>query len=170
MGSSKLETLQTDFNEMHYYDKFKCYMRSETELECLFAGRKIKIVRFAIVGSKASVIGTPEEYYAYKNIRAEQIDFTGEHLMIAGSRFAELTDDNTFDHSGIFIYNRLNSTGGSPYVRQLISKDDIFELIRSNTYRAVLDGNRIAVHGGYSSFVIFYEIGKYIIEGSDILT
>jgi hypothetical protein len=162
---STLETLESDFNEMHYYDKFKCYLRSDQLVECIFAGRKIKIVTFKIEGTKLKTEGTPEEYHAYKNIRAEQVDFNENTVMIAGSRFAEMANDNTYDHSGIFLYNRLGSAGGSTYVRHLISKDKIFESLRSNTYKAVLDGTTIAVHGGYNSFVLLYEIGKYEIIG-----
>jgi hypothetical protein len=150
---------------MHYYDKFKCYLRSDQLVECIFAGRKIKIVTFKIEGTKLKTEGTPEEYHAYKNIRAEQVDFNENTVMIAGSRFAEMANDNTYDHSGIFLYNRLGSAGGSTYVRHLISKDKIFESLRSNTYKAVLDGTTIAVHGGYNSFVLLYEIGKYEIIG-----
>jgi hypothetical protein len=160
-----LETLETDFNEMHYYDKFKCYLRTDVLAECIFAGRLIKIVTFRIEEKKMIVVGQPEEYYAYKNIRAEQIDFNENTVMIAGSRFAELTNDNTYDHSGIFLYNRQGNAGGSPYVRHLISKDKIFEALRSNKYKAILDGKTIAVHGGYNSFVMLYEIGKYEIVG-----
>ena len=151
---------------MHYYDKFKCYLReSSTIMECLFAGRKIKIVRFAMTDTTANVIGTPEEYYAYKNLEAEQIDFNENTVMIAGSRYADIENNDTFDHSGVFVYNRLKKEGGSPYVRQLISKDEIFDIVKSNKYKAILNNKQILIHGGYVNFVAVYNIGEYILEG-----
>jgi hypothetical protein len=167
-SQANIEKISVDFNEMHYYDKVKCYMRDESLVECLFVGRKIKIVRFVINGMTASVKGKPEEYYAYKNIDPEDVDFNNYSILVSGSRYANNDEVDTFDHSGVFIYNRLTSEGGSPYVRHLISKDEIFEFTRSNRIRAVLRDNQILVHGGTTNTIAVYNISQYKLEGKEL--
>ena len=135
----------------------------------MLAGRKIQVISLKVQENKLIIEESVEEYNVYKNIVPEQIAFNDQFLMLAGYRFVDDSNkeemlNNTFDHSGIFIYNRLGQPGGSPWVRQLISKDDIFAQISSNSYKAVLDGNKVVVQGGYSSFVVVYEIGSHLIE------
>ena len=137
----------------------------------MLAGRKIVLIDLRLQENKLIIQETVEEYFVYKNIVPEQIAFNDQFVMIAGYRFVddgikgEILND-TYDHSGIFIYNRLGRPGGSPWVRQLISKDDIFYQISSNSYKAVLDGNKVVVQGGYTPFVVIYEISNYQIECS----
>ena len=160
------EQLKTDFDEMHFYDTFKCYQIEKTKVRCLFVGRKIKIVTFKLTADSMTVDGESEEYFAYKNIEADQVDFNDQTVMIAGSRVANDDETGKFDLAGVFVYNRLGKTGGSPYVRQLISLDEIYEFTKSNKFRAVLNGDRIFIHGGFVSSVMVFKIGEYTIEGS----
>ena len=164
--SVAIEQLKTDFDEMHFYDTFKCYQIEKTRVRCLFAGRKIKIVTFKLTADSMTVDGESEEYFAYKNIEADQVDFNDQTVMIAGSRVANDDETGTFDLAGVFVYNRLGKTGGSPYVRQLISLDEIYEFTKSNKFRAVLNSDRIFIHGGFVSSVMVFKIGEYTIEGS----
>ena len=91
-------------------------------VKCMLAGRKIKILTFKVQESKLIIQETVEEYFVYKNIVPEQIAFNDQFVMVAGYRFVddrnkgEILND-TYDHSGIFIYNRLGRPGGSPWVR-----------------------------------------------------
>ena len=161
-----IENLKTKFEEMHYYDKFKCIWKQDSLIECLFVGRKINIVRFAISGNIVEVTGEVEEYYAYKNIEPEHLDFNEKTIIVSGSRIVEEDEaGSSYDHAGVFIYNRLGTKNGSPFVRHLISKEDIFETLKTDKYSVVLNSSRLHVHGNLLEAVATYSIGEYAIEG-----
>lgn len=116
-----MQQVETGVDDMHFYDLIKCYSQ-DMSVKCLLVGRKIKILTFKVQEKLLIIQETVEEYFVYKNIVPEQIAFNDQFVMIAGYRFVddgnkgEILND-TYDHSGIFIYNRLGRPGGSPWVR-----------------------------------------------------
>jgi hypothetical protein len=163
-----IQKITVEFPEMHYYDQLKCYARDAVTVECLFVGRKIKIAKFTIKGSMASLKDAPEEYYAYKNIEPIEVDFNEQMVIVSGWRVANEHEKDTFDHAGVFIYNRITSQGGSSYVRHLISKDEIFDLTSSNEYRVVLSGSQVMIYGSLSNSVAVFNVSRYSLEGKFI--
>jgi hypothetical protein len=156
--------LKVDFKLMHMFDKLYCKVHQTSVLECVFSGRKVRVARFILSETMATLDTNfpEEEYYVFKNLETEWIDFNDNYILIGGYRFAEFVPQDTFDLSGAFLYQRPSKGGKfSPFVRQLISKDEIFERVNTNNYRCQLEGDTITISGYRSPEVSIYTISDY---------
>jgi len=146
-------------NRIGYFESMNCEisMANKTtgnvSLECTFGGRRVMLVMINIPDLKSSM-------------EAVIIDtaHSSSHIVVVGSRYSETVAEDTFDCSGVSIYNRLGTPTGSRFVRAFLSKDDIFSKLKSNLYRVTIQGNILSVHGGRHSFIERYEIGEYAVK------
>ena len=155
--------ITTQITDMNMFDSMRCEPKTGKQIECVMAGRYIKTYLLQFTTGDAAKHQLVEQHHAYKNMIVTAIHTSEQFIALEAIRFVSSGKvDDTFDLSGVLLYRR---NAQHPYVVAAMSKDDIFDEVKSNTFRLALHNDSILIHGGKLPFILKYGLSDYKIEG-----
>jgi hypothetical protein len=173
-ATSKSTDITTDYKDMHSFDFIECKLASTSTasqplLECVFAGRTIKVVSVTLPTPSApspqkAEVSVREEYLGFRNTRFLRILWNDRWILGVGEGFnAGVQQSSTINEaSGILLYGR----NLGPFLLQGIDKKQLFDQLLANDFQLELDGSDLYLHAGVWRFVLHYKLAEATLSST----